>query len=364
VRLKALLLSLAVVATQLVHAQHPVKPSALPPTRDQLLSLFGSYIETLRVQAGIPGMVGVIVGDSPDLLWQQPFGYQDIGAVARTQTDTAFQFDGLTQLVTATMVLQCVDQGKIRLDTPVGQFTPSFYDAGATIQQVLSHTSGTSGNLSFNYTPQRLDALKFVVETCTGLTFRQAMKQELERVGMMASVPGPDAALPELKNPDVASPADAARYRSVLQRLATPYAVDALGLATSTTYGVKTLGAQTGLVSTALDFAKFDLALKQDDLLLRRETRVAAWSNPVNTNGQVLPHGMGWFVQTYNGEPVVWQFGISPAASSSLLITLPNRNVTLILLANSDGLARPASLSAGDVTVSPFARVFLGLVVK
>jgi hypothetical protein len=99
-------------------------------------------------------------------------------------------------------------------------------------------------------------------------------------------------------------------------------------------------------------------------VLFSADTLSIAWRNPVNSNGQFLPHGMGWFVQTYNGEPVVWQFGIDPDAASSLIITLPNRNATLILLANSDGLAKPASLSAGDVTVSPFARVFLGLVVK
>jgi len=139
--------------------------------------------------------------------------------------------------------------------------------------------------------------------------------------------------------------------------------VSAQNVSTVTSYGVKTLGAANGLVSTIFDFAKFDLALKQD-VLLRRDTRVAAWSNPVNTSSESLPHGLGWFVQTYNGEPVVWQFGISPAASSSLVVTLPNRGVTLILLANSDGLAKPASLAAGDVTVSPFAKVFLGLVVK
>ena len=83
-----------------------------------------------------------------------------------------------------------------------------------------------------------------------------------------------------------------------------------------------------------------------------------------NANGQTLPHGLGWFVQTYNGEPVVWQFGVQANAASSLVVTLPARNVTLILLANSDGLAKPATLPNGDITVSPFARVFLGLVVK
>jgi hypothetical protein len=37
--------------------------------------------------------------------------------------------------------------------------------------------------------------------------------------------------------------------------------------------------------------------------------------------------------------------------------------VTLILLANSDGLSAPFSLQEGDVTVSLFARAFLRLFV-
>jgi hypothetical protein len=70
-------------------------------------------------------------------------------------------------------------------------------------------------------------------------------------------------------------------------------------------------------------------------------------------------------VQTYNNEPVVWQFGAGAnGSSSSLVVTLPARGITLILLANSDGLSKPASLSAGNITVSPFARVFFQLVIK
>ena len=75
---------------------------------------------------------------------------------------------------------------------------------------------------------------------------------------------------------------------------------------------------------------------------------------------QGLPHGLGWFVQLYNGQPVVWQFGVSEA-SSSFWITLPSRRLTMILLANSDGLVKPFVLTPGDVLASPFARVFLGL---
>jgi hypothetical protein len=52
---------------------------------------------------------------------------------------------------------------------------------------------------------------------------------------------------------------------------------------------------------------------------------------------------------------------VSENASSSLVMTLPRRGMTLILLANSHGLVRPFPLADGEVSVSPFARLFLSL---
>src|SRR5205085_714779 len=109
-------------------------------------------------------------------------------------------------------------------------------------------TSGTRGNLTFSYNTARLDSLRFVVETCSARTFRQAFRAELEQLGMMASVPGPDAALPELDNADVAPTDTRSRYGAVLGRLATPYAVSAQLVATRSRYNVSTLGAGSGLI--------------------------------------------------------------------------------------------------------------------
>src|SRR6185369_17994826 len=108
---------------------------------------------------------------------------------------------------------------------------------------------------------------------------------------------------------------------------------------------------------------QFDLALKRG-FLLRPEWLSLAYTPPTNASGQPLPHAYGWFVQSYNGERIVWQFGVSDNASSSMIITAPRRGVTFILLANSQGLARPFSLQNGDVTVSPFARLFLSIFVR
>ena len=70
---------------------------------------------------------------------------------------------------------------------------------------------------------------------------------------------------------------------------------------------------------------------------------------------------MGWFSQTYEGQRLIWQFGVVPDAYSSLILKIPARRLTLILLANSDGLTAPFPLQDGDVTASLFARTFLRL---
>ena len=175
-------------------------------------------------------------------------------------------------------------------------------------------------------------------------------------------VPGPDAI--QLAPPDDGIPAAAVgRYTSALARLATPYAVSKPGQATRSQYAATTLTPASGLISTAHDVARFDLALRKN-VLLRSDTLAAAWQPPLNRTGQPLPHGVGWFVQRYNGATIIWQFGIGENASSSLLVTVPARGLTAILLSNSDGLVKPFALAAGDLTASPFGRLVLGLLVR
>jgi hypothetical protein len=52
-----------------------------------------------------------------------------------------------------------------------------------------------------------------------------------------------------------------------------------------------------------------------------------------------------------------------PDAYSALILKMPARRLTLIMLANSDGLSTGANLDHGDVTASPFVKIFLRLFV-
>jgi len=326
---------------------------------DLLFTRLTDYFEALRAQAGIPGLSAIVVGPE-DILWEHAFGQQDIARSISTRTRTPFQLDGLTQVFTTVMTLRCVEDGTLSLSDRIGSFDKDSPDANATIEQILTHTSGPPTNLVFSYRPDRLAPLTRVIRSCAVGSYRKTMSNLLDRLAMVDSVPGPDAARLQPPAEGVPTQETAARYAQVLAQLAQPYAVSPQGRATLTQYAATTLTPASGLISTVEDFAQFDLALKQG-ILLRIDTLAAAWRAPANSVGQRLPHGMGWFVQLYNGVPIVWQFGSSDEGSSSLLISVPARGLTMIMLANSNGLSKPFSTNPKEVTVSPFARVFLGL---
>ena len=73
-----------------------------------------------------------------------------------------------------------------------------------------------------------------------------------------------------------------------------------------------------------------------------------------------LPYGLGWFIQRVRGVRVVWHYGQWPQYSA-LYLKVPERHLTLILLANSGGLSEAFPLVEGDVMVSPFAKACLRL---
>ena len=178
---------------------------------------------------------------------------------------------------------------------------------------------------------------------------------------MQDSVPGQDLEHPDPSTTVLFDATTLARYQQVLSRIAQPYRVDSRGRPTLAGFPPRGINAAAGLVSTARDLAKYDQALN-DHLLLRLETQELAWTPSRTTLGQLTPYGLGWFVQTVDGERVVWHYGLWGGSYSSLMLKIPARRIALILLANSDGLSASFPMAAGDVRVSPFAAAFLRIV--
>lgn len=344
-------LSLAVLlATAALRAQQPPAPGVSPPLE--------RYLEVLREQAGIPGMSAAIVQDG-QITWEDGFGYQDIRARIRATPDTPYVVADLSETLAAVLLLQCVEQRRIDLDARASQYGALLPEPTATVRQILTHTSADPPGDAFLYSPDRFAQLTPVIEWCAPQPYRKSVAHRLlDRLAMKDSVPGTDLVDRTVVSEDLFEAADLDRYQQVLARTAIGYKVDGRRRAERNDLPPVGINAATGLVSTVRDLAQFDVALDSSVLLLE-DTLNAAWTPAMTNGGAAVPFGLGWFVQTYRGERVVWHFGYIPNAYSSLILKLPARHTTLILLANSDALSAPFELASGDVTRSVFATLFL-----
>ena len=355
-RLPIALVAALVLASASTRGQQPsiFLPAGTLPVLDV-------YLDALRQQAGIPGMSAAVLSEGA-IVWEKGYGFQNLATRQPATPDTPYLVGDISATLAAVLLLQCVEQRRLDLDRPLELYGVTPPEPDATLRGILSHASPATVTDPFNYNPDRYAHLTSLMEWCAPQPYRKSVAHRLlNRLAMQDSVPGTDLRDPALQLPDgLFEKSDVERYRSVLERMAIPYKVAGRGRADRNDVLPVPMAAGAGLVSTVRDLARFDSAL-DSGLLLQEETLAAAWSPAPDRAGSSSPMGLGWFVQTYRGERVVWHFGSVPNAYSSLVLKLPARNITFILLANSDGLSSPFKLPSGDVTRSVFATLFLKL---
>lgn len=322
-------------------------------------SLFERYLESFRVEAGIPGISALII-QNRDVVWARGLGRRDVESGAPADLNTPYLIGGLSQTFGATLLLRkCVDQWGAQLDDPVALRSATYLEPLTTLRDLLSHT--TPGGAGYLYSPARFASLTPVIERCAQEPYAVVLGSEIfDRFAMFDS--SPDRLLANLPTAADARLFDAghlARYADIAARMATPYRITSGRPQRNNDLASRRVDASDGIISSASDLATFDNALLSN-ALLSAVTRNRMWTQSL-ANGAPLPTGLGWFVQNYHGEPVVWQFGMIRGGHSALIVKAPNRGLTFIALANSDGLTAPFALESGDVTRSPFAMLFLKL---
>ena len=89
---------------------------------------------------GVPGAV-VILGRRSGPIFRRAYGaMRTEPSVEPMRVDTIFDLSSVTKLFTTTLVLQAIEGGELELGSDVGRWIPAL--RGATIEQLLTHTSG------------------------------------------------------------------------------------------------------------------------------------------------------------------------------------------------------------------------------
>jgi CubicO group peptidase (beta-lactamase class C family) len=204
-------LALAAVVTLALHASAFAQEKARKI--EELMSLYHTYGQFNGA---------ALVSDHGKVIYKKGVGLANMEWSIPNEPDTKFRLGSITKQFTATLILQLVEQGKIKLDGKVSDYLPDYRkDTGSrmTIHNLLSHTSGVpnytatsgffenvsrnpfkvedfvkkyaSGDLEFepgakfNYSNSGYFLLGAIIEKITGKPYEQVLKENiLEPVGM------------------------------------------------------------------------------------------------------------------------------------------------------------------------------------
>ena len=134
----AMLLAFALVLVTAGYASSALNTDATATPHEELQQLLDRW----RQRADVPAMTLAVDGPGRSRLVIAS-GTEERGGGAAVTTDAQFRVASTTKLFVATVVLQLVEEGRLRLDAPVSAYVSGFRHAhGVTIRQLLNHTSG------------------------------------------------------------------------------------------------------------------------------------------------------------------------------------------------------------------------------
>ncbi len=264
---------------------------------------------------------GVILFADGNTVFQKAYGYANFRKRDSLTLNTSFQLASVSKTVTATAVLMLKDEGKLALNDSVQKFLPSFPYKGITIEQLLSHRSGLgnyvywsekywsnqdslmtnddvlrmmiehkpaiyySPNRRYFYNNTNYELLATIIERISGKSFGDFLKDKIfDPLKMEHSFL---LTLENLEKYEVAT-----GYKTKRR----PYSL----------FFLDGVHGDKGLYSSVGDLYKFDRALR-NGVLLSDSTKVDAYTN--RSKHFRKPYGLGWRLESYKGDKVVYHHG-------------------------------------------------------
>ena len=337
----------------------PPAPSSVPAAD---LAAFSRAVDSLRVAARIPGLSVAVVRDG-EVVFARGFGYADLERRIPATPETPYDIASVSKPISAVVALRLAEEGRLDLDRPMAEYSewadfcaefaeqPSIFARGLAcdaprhaLRHLLTHTATGVPGTRFSYNPVLYSWASRPMMSAAGAQFSDLVARYVLRpAGMDRSA---------RRYRDLPLPAGLAA------ELARPYQVDAAGaLVPSPPPGAQGDGAAGGVVSTVLDLARFDAALDGGRLL--SDASYAEMMAPMPSNdGAPLPYALGWFAERYRGHDLRWHSGWWEDAYSALYLKVLDQDLTLILLANGEGIWWDNPLDQARVQDSAFAQAF------
>jgi len=315
-------------------------PSQVDPRIDE-------FMHKLHNRSAFNG--NVLIAKKGKILYQNSFGWANYLMRDSLNIDSKFELASVSKTFTAVATLQLIEQGKLRLETPVDSLYPGFPFPGVTVRHLLTHRSGLpnyvyyvdriwkdkrkgmSNNEAinliiegkpnregkpdgrFHYNNSNYMLLGAIIEKVSGKDFDIYMQENIfQPIGMKNT-----AALSKVKYDKI--PTNVIGHDKVWRRSVVQDYLDG-------TVGDK------GIYSTVRDMYLFDRALK-DGRLLDTAVLDSAYKPRSEAKRGVFSYGYGWRTFNTPNAKVVYHTGWWHGFKTLFVRDLTN-DVTIVLLSN------------------------------
>ena len=319
---------------------------APPATADAV----DDYLQRRMAREHIPGLSLVVIRNG-QIVKAKGYGRASLELNVPARPDTVYDLASTTKPFVAAAVLLLVQDGKLSLDDRVSRFvenTPESWKE-ITLRHLLSHTAGIPDYLADlrrdfpNETPPE-PIVKAAMEA--PLNFPPGSKWAYSNTGyillgmIVQKVSG--ESYDALLQRRVFGPLGMTHTRrhtpdGVVPRRATGYLWYGGGFHNGEFLKfLMTNHGDRGLLSTALDLAKWDAALSSGRTLTPASTKLM-WTPVIRFDGGYsypFAYGLGWFIKSIHGHRQLSHPGGAPG-TGAILSRYPDDDLTVILLANS-----------------------------
>ena len=307
-------------------------------------------------QLAKPGGVGlsIAVAQRGKLLLAKGYGKADAEFDVPANEETMFRIGSVTKQFTAALVMRLVEQKQLALEDDLSKYVPDFPLQGrkVTIEQLLRHTSGiksytdvgeaweklwplelTHAELlalvkdapfdfepgsNFRYDNSGYYLLGMVIEKVTGKSYAEQLQTELcVPLGLTRT-----------------------RYdsnRELIRNRAQGYTLDGEQLVNDQMFGMGQPGAAGGILSTAGDLVRWQMALSSGKFV-KPESFAKMRTTTVLPNGHDTLYGFGLRMDEWAGKPRV-QHGGGIFGFNSMLFWLPGEDLHVAVISNGEPLS-------------------------
>ncbi len=331
--------------------------------KSQQLAISNLLVKTYHVDK--PGAAVVVVRDNK-VLFSQGYGLANVEQGTAITSTTSIGLGSVSKQFTAAGLLLLVQQDKLDLDAKVSRYLPDMPErfAGATLRQILSHTSGYPDFFSnpewykkvndpitpkgmielmsslqplfepgsrWQYSNFNYMVLAAVIESTSGLSFADYMQQAIF-------------------DPLQLNNSTLDEHDKIIKGRATGYESNGTHVSNAHYMHASHFSAAGALMSSAKDMARWHQIFNAGEFI-QAELVKQAYTPIKLSDGSSHGYGFGWNMANFLDEEIIWHSG-SGIGYESTVIQLPGQsNMMVAVLNNSPFIANSTDIARRVVAI-------------